>query len=81
MNKWQKAYLRGAYRGKSPGALYRERLGTVQDALDWIDDGDCLTWSTHGSEPKVFLNTCTPSPPGWRRGLTAGTPSAGTTTL
>lgn len=35
MNKWQKAYLRGAYRGKSPGALYRERLGTVQDALDW----------------------------------------------
>ena len=55
MNKWQKAYLRGAYRGKSPGALYRERLGTVQDALDWIDDGDCLTWSTHGSEPKVFL--------------------------
>lgn len=37
MNKWQKAYLRGAYRGKSPGALYRERLGTVQDALDWID--------------------------------------------
>lgn len=55
MNKWQKAYLRGAYRGKSPGALYQERLGTVQDALDWIDDGDCLTWSTHGSEPKVFL--------------------------
>ena len=48
MNKWQKAYLRGAYRGKSPGALYRERLGTVQDALDWIDDGDCLTWSTQG---------------------------------
>ena len=45
MNKWQKAYLRGAYRGKSPGALYQERLGTVQDALDWIDDGDCLTWS------------------------------------
>lgn len=32
MNKWQKAYLRGAYRGKSPGTLYQERLGTVQDA-------------------------------------------------
>lgn len=57
MNKWQKAYLRGAYRGKSPGALYRERLGTVQDALDWIDDGDCLTWSTHGSEPQGVPGT------------------------
>ncbi|MFQ9411281.1 MAG: hypothetical protein ACLR1T_09840 [Evtepia gabavorous] len=71
----------GRVSGQSPGALYQERLGTVQDALDWIDDGDCLTWSTHGSEPKVFLEHLHTIAPGWRRGLTAGTPSAGTTTL
>ena len=38
MNKWQKAYLRGAYRGKSPGALYRERLGTVLDRRRGLPD-------------------------------------------
>lgn len=27
MNKWQKAYLRGAYRGKSPGAFYPRAPG------------------------------------------------------
>ena len=36
-------------------ALYQARLATVQEALDLIEDGDCLAWSTHGSEPKVFL--------------------------
>lgn len=56
MNKWHQNYLRGLYRGKSAQELYHQRLGTVQEALDLIEDGDCLTWSTHGSEPKVFLS-------------------------
>ena len=55
MNKWQKAYLRGAYRGKPPGPSTRSAWARSRMPLDWIDDGDCLTWSTHGSEPKVFL--------------------------
>lgn len=56
MNQWYRNYLAGAYRGQTPQDQYQARLGTVQDALDLIDDGDCLTWSTHGSEPKVFLS-------------------------
>ena len=55
MNRWHQNYLRDAYRDRDPRDLYRERLATVQEALDLIADGDCLTWSTHGSEPKVFL--------------------------
>ena len=35
MNKWQKAYLRGAYRGKSPGALSRQGRVTVHDLSGW----------------------------------------------
>lgn len=81
MNKWQKAYLRGAYRGKSPGTLYQERLGTVQDALDWIDDGDCLTWSTHGSEPKVFLEHLHTIAPRLEKGIDCWNTITGTTTL
>lgn len=56
MNKWHKNYLAGQYRGKSPAELYQAKLGTIQDALDLIEDGDTITWSTHGSEPKAFLS-------------------------
>ena len=56
MNKWHQNYLSGAYKGRSCQELYRERLGTIQDALDLIEDGDIVTWSTHGSEPKGFLS-------------------------
>ena len=55
MNRWHQHYLRGDYHNQDPKALYQARLATVQEALDLIEDGDCLAWSTHGSEPKVFL--------------------------
>ena len=45
------------YRRFTAWDLYRVRLGTVQDALDLIEDGDCLLWAAHGSEPKVFLSS------------------------
>ena len=51
MNKWHNDYLAGKFRGQGPQEQYRQRLGTLQDALDLIQDGDCVTWSTHGSEP------------------------------
>ena len=56
MNAWHKKYLAGAFSGIPARELYAQRLGTLQDALDLIEDGDCLTWSTHGSEPKAFLS-------------------------
>ena len=55
MNRWHQHYLRGDYHNQAPKALYQARLATVQEALDLIEDGDCLAWSTPGSEPKVFL--------------------------
>ncbi len=45
-----------SYRTKSPGEIYAARKGTVQDALDLLQDGDCVLWASHGSEPKVFLS-------------------------
>ena len=56
MNKWHNDYLAGKFRGQGPQEQYRQRMGTLQDALDLIQDGDCVTWSTHGSEPKAFLS-------------------------
>ena len=56
MNAWHKKYLAGEFSGIPAQELYAQRLGTLQDALDLIEDGDCLTWSTHGSEPKAFLS-------------------------
>lgn len=56
MNAWHKKYLAGEFSGIPARELYAQRLGTLQDALDLIEDGDCLTWSTHGSEPKAFLS-------------------------
>lgn len=56
MNKWHDEYLAGKFRGQKPQEQYQARLGTLQDALDLIEDGDCVTWSTHGSEPKGFLS-------------------------
>ena len=70
MNKWHDNYLRGLYRGKSPQELYDQRLATVQEALDLIEDGDCLTWSTHGSEPKVFLSHLHTIAPRLEQGVT-----------
>ncbi|MDY3013709.1 MAG: acetyl-CoA hydrolase/transferase C-terminal domain-containing protein [Evtepia sp.] len=56
MNRWHQDYLKGAYRNQKPRDLYAARLGTVQDALDLIEDGDCIIWASHGSEPKGFLS-------------------------
>lgn len=70
MNKWHDNYLRGLYRGKSPQELYDQRLATVQEALDLIEDGDCLTWSTHGSEPKAFLSHLHTIAPRLEQGVT-----------
>ena len=66
MNAWHKKYLAGEFSGIPARELYAQRLGTLQDALDLIEDGDCLTWSTHGSEPKAFLSHRPPPDPGCR---------------
>ena len=44
------------YRGMSKQDLYRSKLGTLQDALDLIQGGDCIVWPIHANEPKVFLD-------------------------
>lgn len=44
------------YRGMSKQDLYRAKLGTLQDALDLIQGGDCIVWPIHCNEPKVFLD-------------------------
>ncbi len=54
MNKWHKKTIWPTPTG-----------GTVQDAMDLIADGDCVNWSTHGSEPKVFFSHLHTIAPGW----------------
>lgn len=42
--------------GMSKTAVYQSKLGTLQDALDLIQDGDSIVWPIHCNEPKVFLD-------------------------
>lgn len=44
------------YKGMSKQDIYHAKLGTLQDALDLIEGGDCIVWPIHANEPKVFLD-------------------------
>ena len=57
-------------KGTDPRQAYAQRLATIQEALDLIEDGDCLTWSTHGSEPKSFLSQLHTIAPRLTQGVT-----------
>ena len=57
-------------KGTDPRQAYAQRLATIQEALDLIEDGDCLTWSTHGSEPKAFLSQLHTIAPRLTQGVT-----------
>lgn len=49
-------YDRNPYPGMTKQEIYQSKLGTVQDALDLIQGGDCILWPIHANEPKVFLD-------------------------
>lgn len=55
MSKKLDEYLSRKYQGKSHDEIYKSKLGTLQDALNLIQSGDCICFSTHGSEPKNFF--------------------------
>ncbi len=55
MSKKLDEYLSRTYQGKSHQEIYKSKLGTLKDALDLIQGGDCICFSTHGSEPKTFF--------------------------
>lgn len=55
MTKKQNEYMTRKYAGMSHQEIYAAKLGTLQDALDLIQGGDCITISTHANEPKVFM--------------------------
>lgn len=55
MSKNHDEYLADKYKKMSPEEIYKSKLGTVDDALNLIESGDCLVWSIHGSEPREFL--------------------------
>ena len=49
-------YFGNPYPGMTKQDIYDSKLGTLQDALDLIEGGDCLIWPIHANEPKVFLD-------------------------
>lgn len=48
-------YLSDKYKGMTHQEIYQRKLGTVEDAIGLIDSGDCIVWSIHASEPRLFL--------------------------
>lgn len=56
MAKYHDEYLAGKYTGMTHQEVYNSKLGTLQDALDLIEGGDCMVWAIHGNEPKIFLD-------------------------
>ncbi len=48
-------YLSDKYKGMTHQEIYQSKLGTVEDAIGLIDSGDCIVWSIHASEPRLFL--------------------------
>ena len=70
MGRHHERYLAGDYDGKTARQLYDERLGTLDDALALIRDGDTITWSTHGSEPRTFLSHLHTIAPRLEQGVT-----------
>ena len=70
MNRWHQHYLRGDYHNQDPKALYQAGLATVQEALDLIEDGDCLGLvPPTAAGPRCSWSTCTPSPPRLDKGV------------
>ncbi len=57
MSKKHDEYLSRKYQGMSHHEVYNSKLGTLQDALDLIQSGDSICFSTHGSEPKNFFES------------------------
>lgn len=55
MSKKQDEYFSRKYEGMSHQEVYKSKLGTLQDALNLIEGGDCICFSTHANEPKVFF--------------------------
>ncbi len=55
MSKKLDEYLSRKYQGIAPADVYKSKLGTLQDALDMIQGGDCICFATHGNEPKTFF--------------------------
>ena len=55
MSKKHAEYMSRKYQGMSHQEIYKSKLGTLQDALAQIQSGDCICFSTHGSEPKTFF--------------------------
>lgn len=55
MSKKLDEYLSRKYQGMSHEEVYKSKLGTLQNALDLIQSGDCICFSTHLSEPKTFF--------------------------
>ena len=49
-------YFSNPYPNMTKQEIYRSKLGTLQDALDLIQGGDCLIWPIHANEPKLFLD-------------------------
>lgn len=55
-HKKHEEYLSGKYQnGVTHQEIYQSKLGTVEDAIGIIESGDCIVWSIHGSEPRLFL--------------------------
>ena len=55
MSKKLDEYLSRKYQGMSHQEVYNSKLGTLQDALNMIEGGDCICFSTHANEPKTFF--------------------------
>ena len=58
-HKKHEEYLNNAYAGAgmTHEEIYKSKLGTVEDAIGLIESGDCIVWSIHGSEPRLFPRT------------------------
>ena len=54
-HKKHEEYLNDTYAGMTHEEIYKSKLGTVEDAIGLIESGDCIVWSIHGCEPRLFL--------------------------
>lgn len=55
MSKKLDEYFSRKYQHMSHDEIYKSKSGTLQDALNMIEGGDCICFSTHANEPKTFL--------------------------
>lgn len=54
-HKKHEEYLNNATGDMTHEEIYKSRLGTVDDAINLIESGDCIVWSIHACEPRLFL--------------------------